>query len=76
MLTSRIRQPVSAARSDSRKSSADAKASARRPELLRSLRVDLLTETSSSTIETSGPAGVIFFAFITVPERNIVHASL
>src|SRR6266404_4937234 len=67
MLTSSIRQPVSVTRPDCRKSSADAKASARRPELLRSLRVDLLTETSSSTTETSGASDVLFFASIAVP---------
>jgi hypothetical protein len=51
---SRIRQSVSLASPELRNSSADAKASARNPAERRSLRVERLTETSSSTIETSG----------------------
>src|SRR6266516_1942432 len=63
-----------ATRPDCRTSSADAKASARRPQQPRSRRVELLTETLSSTIETSGPVGVLFFAFIAVPQPDFVHA--
>src|SRR5437016_10682376 len=74
MRTSCNRQAVSATRPDCRKSSADAKASARRPEERRSRRVDLLTETSSSTIETSGSPTVLVFASISVPQPNFVHA--
>src|ERR1035438_5683634 len=55
MLMSSNRQAVSSTRPDWRNSSADAKVSARRPDELRSLWVERLTETSSSTIETSGP---------------------
>jgi hypothetical protein len=44
--------------SDWRNSSAEAKAFARRPDELRSLWVERRTETSSSTIETSGPSDI------------------
>ena len=53
MVISSIRHPVAAICPDCRNSSADAKASARIPELRRSLRVELLTEGSSSTRDTS-----------------------
>src|SRR6266850_6009511 len=57
MRTSRIRQALSATHSDRRKSSAEAKTSACRPEQRSSRRVDLRTEASSSTMETSGAPG-------------------
>src|ERR1700690_4211128 len=71
---SSIRQAASFGCPDARNSSADAKASARNPVERRSLRVDFLTRSSSSTIKISAVSRFLFLVSIILPLRNAFRA--